>query len=144
MLVLVLVLMLVLVLVLVLRLTLQWSVDRNGNLLHRCRLREAGLETLLLRQGGRRQARVGGTEEVASVHVEGWDLSCRTCCRLRDVHLWGLLLLGQEGRHTAQLREAAATTATAGGGQTPTLQLLGLHLTDVRGVRGRGGLGAEG
>ncbi len=67
-----------------------------------------------------------------------------TCCRLRDVHLWGLLLLGQEGRHTAQLREAAATTATAGGGQTSTLQLLGLHLTDVRGVRGCGGLGAEG
>lgn len=66
-----------------------------------------------------------------------------TCCRLRDVHLWGLLLLRQERGHTAQLREAAATTATAGG-QTPTLQLLGLHLTDVRGVRGCGGLGAEG
>lgn len=65
-----------------------------------------------------------------------------TCCRLRDVHLGGLLLLGQECRHTAQLREAAAATAAAGG-QTATLQLLGLHLTDVRGVRGCGGLGAE-
>ena len=67
-----------------------------------------------------------------------------TCCRLGDIHLWGLLLLGQKGRHTAQLREAAATTATAGGGQTSTLQLLGLHFTDVWGVRSRGGLGAQG
>lgn len=41
-------------------------------------LREAGLEALLLRQGGRSQTRVGGTKEVASVHVEGWNLSCRT------------------------------------------------------------------
>lgn len=41
-------------------------------------LREAGLETLLLRHGGRRQARVGGTKEVAGVHVEGRNLSCRT------------------------------------------------------------------
>lgn len=49
MLVLVLVLMLMLVLMLVLRLTLQWSVDRDGNLLDCCRLREAGLEALLLR-----------------------------------------------------------------------------------------------
>lgn len=65
-----------------------------------------------------------------------------TCCRLRDVHLWGLLLLGQEGRHTTQLREAAA--AVTARGQTSTLKLLGLHLTDVRGVRGCGGLGTEG
>lgn len=41
-------------------------------------LREAGLEALLLCQGGRSQARVGCTEEVASVHVESWNLSCRT------------------------------------------------------------------
>lgn len=67
-----------------------------------------------------------------------------TCCRLGDVHLWGLLLLGQEGRHTAKLREAAATAAIARRGQASTLQLLGLHLTDVRGVRGCGGFGTEG
>lgn len=67
---------------------------------------------------------------------------CLTCCRLGDIHLWGLLLLGQQGGHTAQLGEA--TAAAAAGGQTPTLQLLRLHLTDVRGVRGCGGLGAEG
>lgn len=66
-----------------------------------------------------------------------------TCCRLRDVHLRGLLLLGQQRRHAAQLGEAAAATAAAGG-QASTLQLLGLHLADVRGVGGRGGLGAEG
>lgn len=102
------------------------------------------MEALLLCQGGRSQTRVGGTEEVASVHVEGWNLSCRTCCRLRHIHLWGLLLLGQEGRHTAQLREAAATTDTVGGGKTSSLQLLGLHLTDVGGVRGCGGLCAKG
>lgn len=79
---------------------------------------------------------------VTNVTVER-HVSSLTCCRLRDVHLWGLLLLGQERGHTAQLREAAATTATAGG-QTSTLQLLGLHLADVRGVRGCGGLGAKG
>lgn len=151
---------------------------------------------------------MGCAEEVASVHVEGWNLSCRaytlnitdqsqkhthkrppqicnnktscearyqicekrdfqliiisiqvtrgisvyirtqvfplTCCRLGDVHLWGLLLLGQEGRHTAKLREAAATAAIARRGQASTLQLLGFHLTDVRGVRGCGGFGTEG
>lgn len=37
-----------------------------------------------------------------------------TCCRLRDVHLRGLLLLGQQRRHAAQLGEAAAATAAAG------------------------------
>lgn len=73
----------------------------------------------------------------------GHHITSLTCCRLRDVHLWGLLLLGQKRGHAAQLREAAATAATAGG-QTSTLQLLGLHLADVRGVGGRGGLGAEG
>lgn len=73
----------------------------------------------------------------------GRHITSLTCCRLRDVHLWGLLLLGQKRGHAAQLREAAATAATAGG-QTSTLQLLGLHLADVRGVGGRGGLGAEG
>ncbi|TNN39784.1 hypothetical protein EYF80_050053 [Liparis tanakae] len=41
-------------------------------------LRDAGLEALLLRHGGRSQARVGGAEEVAGVHVEGRNLSCRT------------------------------------------------------------------
>lgn len=87
---------------------------------------------------------MGCAEEVASVHVEGWNLSCRACCRLGDVHLWGLLLLGQEGRHTAKLREAAATAAIARRGQASTLQLLGFHLTDVRGVRGCGGFGTEG
>lgn len=66
-----------------------------------------------------------------------------TCCRLRDVHLRGLLLLGQQRRHAAQLGEAAAATAAAGR-QASTLQLLRLHLADVRGVGGRGGLGAEG
>lgn len=67
-----------------------------------------------------------------------------TCCRLRDVDL-GSLLLWKEGGHTAELGEAAgAVGATGGGCQTPTLKLLGLHLADVRGVRGGGGLGAVG
>lgn len=80
--------------------------------------------------------------ECATILPTECCVSSLTCCRLRDVHLWGLLLLGQKRRHTAQLREAAATTA-ATRGQTSTLQLLGLHLADVRWVRGCGGLGAE-
>lgn len=41
-------------------------------------LRKPRLKALLLRQRGRSQSRVGGTEEVARVHIEGWNLSCRT------------------------------------------------------------------
>lgn len=59
-----------------------------------------------------------------------------TCCRLGDEHLWRLLLLllGQQGGHTAQLGEVAAAH----------LQLLGLHLADVGRVGGRRGLSAQG
>lgn len=41
-------------------------------------LREPRLKALLLCQRGRSQSGMGGTEEVARVHVEGWNLSCRT------------------------------------------------------------------
>lgn len=41
-------------------------------------LRQPRLKALLLCQRGRSQSRVGGTEEVTRVHIEGWDLSCRT------------------------------------------------------------------
>lgn len=68
---------------------------------------------------------------------------CLTGCSLGDVHLWGLLLLRQEGRYAAQLREAVVTAAGGGGGQASTLELLRFHLADVRGVRGGGGLCAE-
>lgn len=41
-------------------------------------LGEPRLEALLLSQRGGSQTRVGGAEEVARVHIEGWNLSCRT------------------------------------------------------------------
>lgn len=50
-----------------------------------------------------------------------WISFLLTCCRLGDVHLWGLLLLGKEGRHTAELREAAVAAAAGGGRQISTL-----------------------
>lgn len=41
-------------------------------------LRQPRLKALLLCQRGRSQSRMGGTEEVTGVHIEGWNLSCRT------------------------------------------------------------------
>ena len=101
----------------------------------------------MLNNGGRlssiqNSSRIARRAATPKQQQGGSQVVSHTCCRLRDVDLWGLLLLGQQGRHAAQLGEAAA--AAAGGGQASTLRLLGLHLTYVGRVGGRGGLGAQG